>query len=76
MSPIPTAARSASSAPSSRTAGWWRWRCASKLENQRISEIETLVVRDAAAAKAVDAMEPQPSFLEAVPAAERPTRQS
>jgi len=45
-----------------------------KLENQRISEIETLVVRDAAAAKAVDAMEPQPAFLEGVPAAERPTR--
>jgi hypothetical protein len=33
-----------------------------KLENQRIAEIETLVVRDAAAAKAVDAMEPQPRF--------------
>jgi hypothetical protein len=47
-----------------------------KLENQRIAEIETLVVRDAAAAKAVDAMEPQPSFLEAVPAVGRPTRQA
>jgi hypothetical protein len=46
-----------------------------KLENQRIAEIETLVVRDAAAAKAVDAMEPQPAFLEAVPAVSRPTRQ-
>jgi len=46
-----------------------------KLENQRISEIETLVVRDAAAAKAVDAMEPQPAFLEALPAVGRPTRQ-
>jgi len=46
-----------------------------KLENQRIAEIETLVVRDAAAAKAVDAMEPQPAFLEAIPAAPRPTRQ-
>jgi hypothetical protein len=46
-----------------------------KLENQRIAEIETLVVRDAAAAKAVDAMEPQPAFLEAVPAVPRPTRQ-
>jgi hypothetical protein len=45
-----------------------------KLENQRISEIETLVVRDAAAAKAVDAMEPQPAFLDGVPAAERATR--
>jgi hypothetical protein len=46
-----------------------------KLENQRISEIETLVVRDAAAAKAIDAMEPQPAFLEGVPAGARPTRQ-
>ncbi|HEV8393295.1 MAG TPA: hypothetical protein VGQ37_03430 [Vicinamibacterales bacterium] len=46
-----------------------------KLEGQRISEVETLVVRDAAAAKAVDAMEPQPAFLEAVPAVGRPTRQ-
>jgi hypothetical protein len=46
-----------------------------KLENQRIAEIETLVVRDAAAAKAVDAMEPQPVFLEGVPAVSRPTRQ-
>jgi hypothetical protein len=46
-----------------------------KLENQRISEIETLVVRDAAAAKSVDAMEPQPVFLEGVPAVARPTRQ-
>jgi hypothetical protein len=47
-----------------------------KLENQRIAEIETLVVRDAAAAKAVDAMEPQPAFLEGVPAVSRPTRQA
>src|SRR5689334_5555116 len=46
-----------------------------KLEGQRIAEIETLVVRDAAAAKAVDAMEPQPAFLEGVPAVSRPTRQ-
>ncbi|HET9272438.1 MAG TPA: hypothetical protein VFO31_29880 [Vicinamibacterales bacterium] len=46
-----------------------------KLENQRITEIETLVVRDTAAAKAVDAMEPQPAFLEGVPAVSRPTRQ-
>jgi len=46
-----------------------------KLENQRISEIETLVVRDADAAKAIDAMEPQPAFLEGVPVASRATRQ-
>jgi hypothetical protein len=46
-----------------------------KLENQRIAEIETLVVRDAAAAKAVDAMEPQPAFLEGIPVVSRPTRQ-
>jgi hypothetical protein len=46
-----------------------------KLENQRISEIETLVVRDAAAAKAVDAMDPQAAFLEGIPAVSRPTRQ-
>ena len=46
-----------------------------KIENQRISEIETLVVRDAAAAKAIDAMEPEPSFLEGTPAAGRPARQ-
>jgi len=47
-----------------------------KLEDQRLAEIETLVVRDAAAAKAVDTMEPQPAFLEAVPAVSRPTRQA
>jgi hypothetical protein len=46
-----------------------------KIENRRISEIETLVVRDAEAAKAIDAMEPQPAFLEGVPAASRATRQ-
>jgi|KBSSwiStaDraftv2_1062776.scaffolds.fasta_scaffold44185_2 hypothetical protein len=46
-----------------------------KLENQRISEIETLVVRDAEAAKAIDAMEPQPAFLEGVPVTSRATRQ-
>jgi hypothetical protein len=38
-----------------------------KIDNRRISEIETLVVRDADAAKAIDAMEPQPTFLEGVP---------
>jgi hypothetical protein len=44
--------------------------------NRRITEIETLVVRDEAAAKAVDAMPPQPAFLEAVPLASRVTRQA
>ena len=43
--------------------------------NRRITEIETLVVRDEAAAKAVDAMPPQPAFVEAVPPASRVTRQ-
>ena len=42
--------------------------------NRRITEIETLVVRDEAAAKAVDAMAPQPVFEEAVPLASRVTR--
>jgi len=44
--------------------------------NQRITEIETLVVRDEAAATAVDAMPPQPAFVEAVPFASRVTRQA
>jgi hypothetical protein len=44
--------------------------------NQRITEIETLVVRDEAAAKAVDAMEPQPAFVEPVPFPSRVPRQA
>jgi hypothetical protein len=43
--------------------------------DRRITEIETLVVRDEAAAKAVDGMQPQPAFVEAVPPASRVTRQ-
>jgi hypothetical protein len=46
-----------------------------EIENGRIAEAETLVVRDAAAARAVDAMELQPAFLRAVPVASRATRQ-
>ena len=47
-----------------------------KIENRRISEIESLVVRDAAAAKAIEAMaQPDPSFVESVPAGERRPRE-
>ena len=42
--------------------------------NRRITEIETLVVRDEAAAKALDVMPLQPPFVEAVPAASRVSR--
>ena len=44
--------------------------------DRRITEIETLVVRDEAAAKAVDAMPLQPPFVEAVPVASRVSRAS
>ena len=46
-----------------------------RIENRRIREIESMVVRDAAAAKAIEAMgRPDPLFSEALPASERRSR--
>jgi hypothetical protein len=47
-----------------------------KIENQRISEIETFVVRSEQAAQNVEKLgKPHPVYLEAVPAAERMSRE-
>ncbi len=45
-----------------------------KVVDRKIAEVEDFVVRDANAAKNLDAMTPNPLFLEAVPPAERATR--
>jgi len=46
-----------------------------KIKNRRISEIESMVVRDEAAAKAIEVMgRPDPLFSEALPASERRSR--
>ncbi len=45
-----------------------------KVAGGKISEVEDFVVRDADAAKKLDAMSPNPQFLKAVPEAERATR--
>ena len=45
-----------------------------KVSGGKIAEVEDFVVRDADAAKKLDAMSPNPTFLKAVPAAERATR--
>lgn len=48
-----------------------------KVEDRRIAEAETLVVRDEAAAKSIEAMgRPDPQFLESVPPASRRSRQA
>jgi hypothetical protein len=46
-----------------------------KVADGKIAEVEDFVVRDANAAKNLDAMTPNPLFLEAVPPAERATRE-
>jgi hypothetical protein len=46
-----------------------------KVADGKIAEVEDFVVRDANAAKNLDAMTPNPLFLEAVPLAERETRE-
>jgi hypothetical protein len=47
-----------------------------KVQAQKITEIETLVVRDQQAAENLEKLgKPNPRFAEAVPAAERPSRQ-
>jgi hypothetical protein len=45
-----------------------------KVADGKIAEVEDFVVRDADAAKKLDAMTPNPQFLKAVPAVERATR--
>ncbi len=46
-----------------------------KVAGGKIAEVEDFVVRDADAAKKLDAMAPNPLFLQAVPAAERESRE-
>jgi hypothetical protein len=46
-----------------------------KVTGGKIAEVEDFVVRDADAAKKLDAMSPNPQFLKTVPAAERATRE-
>jgi hypothetical protein len=46
-----------------------------KVSGGKITEVEDFVVRDAAAAKSLDAMTPNSLFSQAVPAAERATRE-
>ncbi len=46
-----------------------------KVTGGKIAEVEDFVVRDADAAKKLDAMSPNPQFLKAVPVAERATRE-
>ncbi len=45
-----------------------------KVADGKIAEVEDFVVRDADAAKKLEAMSPNPQFLKAVPVAERATR--
>jgi hypothetical protein len=46
-----------------------------KVENRRISEVETLIIREPDSAKNIEAMgKPDPVFLEAVPTAQRKSR--
>jgi hypothetical protein len=46
-----------------------------KVAAGKIAEVEDFVVRDAGAAKNLEAMSPNPAFLKSVPAAERATRE-
>ena len=46
-----------------------------KVSAGKISEVEDFVVRDAGAGKSLDAMTPNPLFSQAVPAADRKTRE-
>jgi hypothetical protein len=46
-----------------------------KVTGGKIAEVEDFVVRDAGAAKNLEAMSPNPQFLKAVPAAERASRE-
>ena len=46
-----------------------------KVADGNIAEVEDFVVRDAAAARNLDAMAPNPLFLEAIPPAERESRE-
>ncbi|MBV8398979.1 MAG: hypothetical protein JOZ17_09595 [Acetobacteraceae bacterium] len=45
-----------------------------KVRNLEVAEIEQLVVRDEAAAKRVEALTPNPAYLQSVPASERMSR--
>lgn len=45
-----------------------------KVADGKIAEVEDFVVRDAGAAKSLDAMTPNPLFLQAIPPAERESR--
>ena len=45
-----------------------------KIKDQQITEIEQLVVRDEAAAKRVEALTPNPVYLQSVPVSERMSR--
>ncbi len=46
-----------------------------KVRNLQITEIEQIVIRDASAGKNVDAMTPNPIYLQTVPASERMSRE-
>lgn len=46
-----------------------------KVADEKIAEVEDFVVRDAGAAKNLDAMSPNPLFLQTIPPAERETRE-
>src|SRR5690606_11446013 len=45
-----------------------------KVQNLQITQIEQIVIRDEKAARRVDAMTPDPVYLEAIPPAERVSR--